>query len=124
MAEHELVWTHESDSVTIEAACNAKPDADCRLEPSPDSGCECESFDFERDERGAFHTVIAYDDGDNEVEVRHDMQSGGDCNVCLFLNESDCIEESDDSRSTFEIGRKAIDPVWQGDGFDWKPVGS
>lgn len=116
MSEHSLIWNYDRDRVTVRAECAAAEDADCRLACRGDCETYCE--------------IVRHEDVTFEGEVvKHythdDCTEGmapGECNVCLFLNESDCIEESGDGRPTFTIGRTLIEPVWQGDYFDWKPV--
>lgn len=114
MSAHELVWTFVLDCVQAEAVCNAAPDANCRLVCAGD----CESYT----------EIIRHEDTtfDGEIVKRYthdDCVEGmkpGECNLCLFLNESDCIEESATDRPEFVIGRTPIEPVWQGDYYDWR----
>jgi hypothetical protein len=41
-----------------------------------------------------------------------------DCNVCLFINESGCVEEL--GAGTFVIAETPIRPLWIDDGCDWE----
>lgn len=114
MSAHVLVFEFERDRVEIRAVCNAAPDADCRLSCNGD----CESYtEIHRTEEQTFDGEIVkyytHDDCDEGMKA-------DECNVCLFLNESDCIDESAVGKPTFEIGRVPFEPVWQGDYFDWK----
>lgn len=114
--DHCIVWIFDRDRVTAEATCTAEADADCRLACHGD----CETYsEIHRTEEQTF-------DGDIVKRYTHDdCEEGmtpGECNVVLFLNESYCIEESADGKPTFVIARTPIEPVWQGDYFDWKPV--
>lgn len=116
---HEIVWTFDRDAVTSEVVCKEAVGADCRLRPIPDSVlCQCEEWASPlRDEHGAYHLY----DGDIGQE-KHRMEDSGECNVALFLNESFCIEESAVGSPHFEVGRTPIEPVWQGEYYDWKRV--
>ena len=110
---HEIVWEFDRDCTIARAVCHEPPGADCRLAGTP--GCECESLAIERDPDGTpYHLVEAW--GEN---VRHEMGPVDYCNVCEWLNESGVIDELGES-DRFEIGRTRIEPVWTGDGYDWK----
>lgn len=116
MSGHVLVWEFELDSASVTAVCNEAPDADCRLHCNG----ECETFS-----EIVRHQDVTLD-GKVANWITHDDCQGvmqpGECNVCLFLNESDCIEESTDGHPRFEIGRVAIEPVWEGDYYNWRPA--
>jgi len=85
--------------------------------------CECESYSIQRDERGPFHTVTVYiDEGpkaDTEVEVRHDMAPGDECNVATWLENSD--ESEEESTAPFDI-TVPFEPEWAGDFYQWRPL--
>lgn len=113
MSDHEIVWTFDSPMVRAGARCNASPDAPCRMMPR----CNCEEWAEERlDEQGFYHTTG--EDGNFEVH-RHDKP--GDCNICLWLNESDVLECGSFS-SILELAVTPINPIWVSPGYDWEPA--
>ena len=114
MTHHRIVWTLVDGRVRGEVYCDAPVGADCRLVGGP--GCECESWNIERDDEGPFHGTAGYDDGDNESEVRHAMVDGDCCNVCEWLNEDEGLLDAD---GDIEIGVTPIVPVWHGDYYTW-----
>jgi len=120
MSEHALVWEFDRDTVNCKAVCNAAPDADCRLSCYGD--CE------------VFSQIIRHSDetfdGETVHRITHDDCDAGmradECNVCLFLNESDCIQEMAvggyPNGPRFIIGTVPIRPSWDGDCYEWEPV--
>ena len=52
--------------------------------------------------------------------VWHEIKIGPDCNVCLFINESGCVEELGLGAGRFVIGEVPIKPVWNSDGCEWE----
>lgn len=118
MTDHEIVWTFDGPGlVRAEARCNALPDAPCRMMPR----CQCGEWSEEqRDEKGLFHTYEEYVTGDDTVEVKHRHDKPGDCNICLWLNESDILECTGNLQ--FEIATTPINPIWMSPGYDWEPA--
>lgn len=107
---HEIVWTFERGALAGRVVCHERPDADCRLEGSGD--CGCEAWTIERDPDGTpFHMV----DG-----VRHGNEPASDCNVVLFLEGGDDVEELAVADTSFELTRTRIEPVWDYDHYLWK----
>lgn len=114
---HFIVWEHSADTVDRKVACDAPEGARCRLVCLED---DCEQIRIEYIVAGKpFHWVNDFEE--RRHSVRHDLVDGGYCNVCEWLNaDTSLIEELDAKRETFEIGRVAIVPVWDGDGFEWE----
>jgi hypothetical protein len=119
-ADHVLVWEFDRDTVTCRAGCNAEEDADCRLFCTD----HCESwFEIHRHADETF-------DGETVRRITHDdceaVMRPGECNVCLFLNESGCIEElalgGYPNGPRFTIATVPIRPSWEGDGYEWEPL--
>jgi hypothetical protein len=108
---HSIVWTFDRDTVTAKAICE---DEDCINR----YGCveECEViYDIRRDESGATHGVYDWE-GEIKPHLRHEMTKGTFCNVVEYLNaDPSLIPELHDGPESFEIGRTAIEPAWQGD---------
>ena len=122
MSEHVIIWEHDVDTVTARVACLEEPGADCRLRGE----CECESWGpIERREDGTiWHQLTdGYRDLDlpRDVPQWHEVKPWDGCNIALFLNEdASVIAESSQERTAFEIARTPIDPVWNGDWYEWK----
>lgn len=119
MSGHEILWRFDRECVTALAVCNEPVGSDCRLVPIKDSVlCVCDEWiGIERDADGPYHVAIG-----SIGDEKHRMEDGGECNIALFLNMSELIEESAVDRPTFEIGRTPFEPVWQGDYYDWKRI--
>lgn len=119
MSEHSIRFVFDDGSVTAEAICHAAPDADCRL---TSVSCECEQWgEIKRDEIGTpWHKIVDY--GDSHEPLWHELKEMDDCNVCLFINESGCVEELAVRGTRFTIREVPIDPVWVDDGCDWEPA--
>lgn len=120
-ALHRIVWTHDRDTVRPKVICTGPEGSTCRL-TCADPTCADEEFNgFHRDKDGnPFHTSGEDDDGN---EIVHPMKDGGFCNVCEFLNEGGCIDEEAVDTEPFVIGIVPIEPVWEGDHYEWKRAG-
>lgn len=118
-SKHFIEWVFDQDAVIAKAVCESGPDANCHQY----STCDCESWVVERDETGAAYHLAWDEDAatDEEIEARHPMRSGDDCNVCEWLNSSDPTECAS-FPGTLLIAQTAIKPTWQGDYFDWSPL--
>lgn len=119
-AEHVMRWTYEAGYTKAEAVCLAAPDADCRLTPV---SCECERWgEIRRDRDGIWHRIV---EGSETEPQWHEVVASGECNVCLFINESGCAEEMtpDLERHYFTIADVPFEPVWESDGCTWRPLG-
>lgn len=118
MSEHSIRFEFDDGSVTATAVCHATPDADCRL---TSVSCECERWgEIDRREDGTiWHHIEDY--GDSFEPVWHEVKPMDDCNVCLFINESGCVEELATRGTRFVIREVPIEPVWVDDGCDWQP---
>lgn len=116
-SKHHIVWEFDNGYVTAKVVCESGADANCRLYAV---SCECEEWHIERDSTGAaFHLATEYDDDTSaEIEVRHAMRAGDECNVATWINEGD-IEELHDGPTTFIIGQVDIAPVWHADHYQW-----
>lgn len=114
---HSIVWTLERDYVTSKAEC---ADDNCLDRYTCTQECEV-VYDVRRDSTGVSHGLYDHE-GDFKPHLRHEMRKGDHCNVVEFLNADQyIIPELNENRDTFEIGRTAIEPVWQGeDGVTWK----
>lgn len=111
-AVHRIEWTHDEDRTTARVVCDAPEGADCRL--TCDEGCE--EWTIERDESGPFHSVCTLED-----DLRHDMRDMGECNVALYLNEGECIEEMrSGDPSPIVVGSVSVIPVWEGGYYSWR----
>jgi hypothetical protein len=116
-ALHSIRWTFDRGSVTSEAICHAPAGADCRLVSVT---CECEQWGAidRRDDGTIWHKIVDY--GDSIEPLWHQVEPQDDCNVCLFINESGCVDEL--GAGTFTIAEVPIKPVWLDEGCDWEPL--
>lgn len=119
MSDHAMRWTYYGGGVNGEAVCLAAPDADCHL---TSIACECEEWgEIWRKEDGTiWHKIVNY--GDSIEPVWHEVKIGPGCNICLFINESGCPEELTPRGTEFVVAQTLIEPIWEGDGYDWKPT--
>lgn len=115
MSGHVIRWDFDRGRVSATAVCNEPEGADCRL---TSVSCECEQWgEIKRDEIGTpWHKILDY--GDSIEPLWHELKPQDDCNVCLFINESGCVEEL--GHGHFVIAEMPIKPVWVGDGCDWE----
>jgi hypothetical protein len=115
--DHAILWEFDDGSVTATAVCRADPGADCRLTSVT---CECEEWGpiQRRDDGTIWHRITDY--GDSYEPVWHEVKPMDDCNVCLFINESGCVEEL--GAGHFVIGEVPIRPLWIDGGCDWERV--
>lgn len=112
MADHEIVYTHDRDSIGSHAVCNAGPDAICHQVCA--AGCD-EWGDVGMTKQGWRHRHYSPID---DAEEWHGMRSVDYCNVVMFLDDAPLDEIG--PRETFEVGRIAIRAVWMGEGYDWE----
>lgn len=114
--DHEVVWTIDGGRIRGEAVCNLPPGSNCRLTCAEG----CESYNYERDERGRpFHRLGVLDEDGAEWHPLVPM-TDDECNVALFLNESDQdIDELCDTSGP-EIARTPIKPIWNGDHYTYE----
>lgn len=120
-ALHVMRWTYEGDHVKAEAVCLAAPDADCRLTSKE---CDCEWWGrLERRDDGTIWHIVG-DVSEWHREDWHEMVPSGECNVCLFINESGyAMEQTPDGECPeFVIGETPFEPVWENDGCSWRPL--
>lgn len=117
MSEHAIRWTFEDQRVIAEAVCHAAADADCRL---ASISCECERWGEiqRRDDGTIWHHIADY--GDSHEPVWHQVKVADECNICLFINDSGCVEELTSTRTVIDLGETPINPVWLDDGCDWE----
>jgi hypothetical protein len=114
---HAIRWSFDNGSVTATAVCRAPFGADCRL---TSVSCECEQWGeiWRREDGTIWHKIIDY--GESIEPVWHEVKPMDDCNVCLFINESGCVEELAVKGTFFTIAEVPIKPVWVDDGYDWE----
>jgi hypothetical protein len=114
-SDHAIRWEFDNGSVTATAVCHAQPGADCQL---TSVSCECERWGeiWRRDDGTIWHKIVDY--GESIEPVWHEVKPADYCNVCLFINESGCVDEL--GAGTFVIGEHLINPVWIDDGCDWE----
>lgn len=113
-AIHEIVWEFDRDMVNARAVCN---DPDCVHRYSCTEGCEL-LFDVQKHGDGYRHPVT-----DSPTGIWHDMTKGDECSFVEWLEADRYLipELAADRTTTFEIGRTAVLPDWQGeDGVLWK----
>ncbi len=117
MSAHAIKWEFDDGAVTATAVCHAALDADCRLTSTT---CECERWgEIQRRADGTiWHKITDY--GDSFEPRWHQVKVGDDCNVCLFINESGCVEELAVRGTRIDLGETPIEPVWIDDGCDWE----
>lgn len=131
-AQHVIRWTYDG-CAEAEAVCLAAPDADCRLEAVDHSECQCEHWGRidRRDDGTIWHALT---DGHRDLTLPRDQEqwhqvrasegpAESTCNVCLFINESGCVEEltPDGEHHDFVIADVPFEPVWENDGCSWRP---
>jgi hypothetical protein len=118
VSTHAIRWTFDRGSITAEAICNAPEGADCRLTSVT---CECEVWGEiqRRDDGTIWHKIVDY--GDSYEPLWHEVTPQDDCNICLFINESGCVEELG-GHQEFVIAETPIKPIWEADGCDWERV--
>lgn len=117
MSKHAIRWTFDQGCVTAEAICHAPPGADCRLASKT---CECEELGqiWRRPDGTIWHKIVDY--GDSHEPVWHEVVPQDDCNICLFINGSGCVEEL--GAGEFVIAETPIKPIWVDGGCDWERV--
>lgn len=115
---HHIVWEMDRDHVSARAACD---DEDCISRYICDEDCTS-IFDIQRHEDGTVDHGTWNDLGDELTGPRHPMYKADFCNVVEYLEaDPSLIPELSEDLETFEIGRTAIEPVWQGeDGLTWR----
>lgn len=122
MSAHAIRWTFDRGGVTAEAVCSEPEGADCRL---TSVSCECERWGEiqRRDDGTIWHKIVDWYGGpiDSAEPQWHEVKPMGDCNVCLFINESGCVEELG-GQIEFVIAETPIRPLWDGEGCDWEPI--
>lgn len=116
MSEHFIRWTFDRGRVDAVAVCTATDGADCRLT----GACDCEEWGeiWRREDGTIWHKIVDY--GDSIEPVWHEVKPQDDCNICLFINESGCVEEL--GAGEFVIGETPIKPVWVDGGCDWEAL--
>jgi hypothetical protein len=99
--------------------CDEPKGTICRLGPESYSQCQCESWNVLYDDDSVpYHFA---DGGDRAVGDRHYMTDVGECQVVLFMSEDfSTLPELCAETAEFELARTAIEPVWAGEGYDWK----
>lgn len=118
MSDHVMVFEFDRDCVRARMECRAAPDADCRL-VGPDH-CDCESWTIERADSPVatpFHRVETF----GGAEVIHWMRPGGECNVCLFVNE--LPEESAAPGQRFTLAEVPVTVSWEIEDYSWTREG-
>lgn len=117
MRAHIIRWEFDDGWVDAKAVCLAAPDADCHLTSVT---CECERWGEidRRDDGTIWHKIVDY--GDSYEPVWHEVKVADYCNVCLFINETGCVDELAVKGTSFVIGEHPINPVWIDDGCDWE----
>lgn len=114
-APHAIRWEFDDGSVTATAVCHAEPGADCRL---TSVSCECEQWgEIRRTKNKIWHRIV---DGSATEPQWHEVKAMDDCNVCLFINESGCVEELAVRGTRIDLGETPIKPVWLDEGCDWE----
>ena len=114
---HAIRWEFDRGGVNATAVCYAPPGADCRLTSVT---CECEEWGEiqRRDDGTIWHKIVDY--GDSHEPLWHEVKPMDDCNICLFINESGCVEEL--GAGSFVIAETPIRPIWGDGGCDWERV--
>jgi len=114
---HHIIWTLDRDYIQGAVACD---DDDCISRYTCTLGCEV-IYDIKRDESGVSHGLYDWE-GDIKPYGRHEMSKDDCCHVVeTFDADPSLLPELQEHPKTFEIGRTAIDVVWQGeDGALWK----
>ena len=99
MTGHEMIVTHDCDRAVYTPVCYEPYGADCRLV----CGVGC----------GDWSSIS---------HKRHRMIDAGECQLVLWLEMDGALnpELCADEDATFEIGRFAIRPVWDGGGYEWQ----
>ena len=113
---HFIVWSFDRDTVSARAQCD---DEDCRFRwVCTDNDCEV-MHGVEPTADGYRH--LAYD-SEADADDWHVMVKASYCNFDEWINgDPSMIPEIAEDRPTFEIGKVAVEPVWQGeDGATWK----
>lgn len=127
---HAIRWTYSSRTgVTAEAVCLEPVDADCRLTGAGPE-CSCETWGrIERRDDGTIWHLIAELDSKSYIPQPDDwhqlkVMSDGDCNVCVFINESGMVEEltPEGEHVEFVLAETPFRPVWENDGCSWRPA--
>lgn len=115
MSAHAIRWEFDRGGVTATAICNEPPGADCRL---AGVSCECEQWgEIRRTADKVWHRIV---DGSETEPQWHEVKPQDECNICLFINESGCVEEL--SADAFVIAETPIRPLWVDDGCEWTRV--
>ncbi|MFF2493233.1 hypothetical protein [Agromyces sp. NPDC058064] len=117
MNPHELVWTHDRDTVSVKPVCNNEQ---CQYRWVCTEDCEL-IYGIERHGAGYRHLAIEHASG---RETWHAMVKS---TACAFVDSLEAdpwiIPELNETRETFEIGRIAVKPIWKGEeGATWDRV--
>lgn len=113
-ATHEIVWKFDRNTVNARAVCN---DPDCEHRYRCAESCEL-IFDVTKHVDGYRHPVT-----NSSTGIWHEMYKTDECGFLEWLDADPGIipELCALSNDTFEIGRTAVLPEWQGeDGVLWK----
>lgn len=114
--EHVMLVTFEGERVEMRLECRAHETANCRLQPTVESQCQCESWTIERADSPMatpFHRAETY------ADIIHWMEPGPGCNVCDWIN-AYTAEEIAASGQHFTIGEFPIEPQWEIDCMVWR----
>lgn len=116
--DHRIEVRFDQDHIHLEAVCHAPQGAECRLKGPP--GCTCEEWTIERAHGGAqpYHKV----DTIGGATILHWMEDSDECNTCTWLNESGAIAELNGAKEQFLIASLPIEPIWEGDHYQWKRI--
>lgn len=118
MSAHSIRWEFDDGAVTATAVCHEPPGADCRLTSVT---CECEHWgEIQRRDDGTIWHHIDYYGDDTYEPVWHEVKPMDDCNICLFINESGCVEELAVRGSRMVLAETPIRPVWLSDDCEWE----
>lgn len=126
--KHRIEWTYDGTMGRVDAKviCESSPDSVCRTRPARTSGCQCEEFfEIDRDDLSWYHVVESETDDGEPIKIIHRHEPMEDCNIALFMNEDPMdtiLEAAADQYTEIVIGSTVIEPVWTGNGYEWRPV--
>lgn len=130
---HVITWSiSKRGQLQGRLICEANPEARCHWWPT----CDCEYLiEVGLDDGGPFHIAVEYpsdhgypeDLGYDEVRVRHAMEYGETCRIADYVNaDPEVLAENIAATAGAQVGvgRTRVDLAWNGDFYEWTPVGA
>lgn len=99
-----------------QARCQ-ETDSWCRT--APPKGCECESFNPEKDDDGWFHLAYVPAEVNPDEEEVHRHTPSDECTIALFMNEDEDLLDGSPKGEPFKLGTIPIEFEWNEGWYAW-----